>query len=68
VVYFTLKERNYPVPLQPPSAPEPRPKSKLEKRMIHVTVIHPNGSSTATYFPVEVSNGEDRVTINYKSL
>jgi hypothetical protein len=55
-------------PLQPPSVSEPRPKPKLEKRMIHVTVIHPNGSSTATYFPVEVSDGEDRVTIDYKNL
>ena len=67
-IYFALEERSYPVrpqtPFQLPSAPEPKPK----RQNIHVTVIHPNGSSTSTYFPIEVRNGEDEITIDYRTL
>lgn len=68
-VYFALEEKSYPIPPQTPYIPpQPRPKPELEKQIIWVTFIHLNGSSTSTGFPMEVINGENRVTIDHKRL
>jgi len=69
IVYYLLtRPQSYPAfpsKPSPPPSPEPQPKPKT----IHVTVIHPNGSSTSTYFPIEAWNGEeDGITIHAQRL
>ena len=71
-VYFVLAEKfsrkSYPVHPQIPWVPPKKETQPVKRNKIHVTVIHPNGSTTSTYFPIKVRNGEDEITIDYKNL
>ena len=66
-VYLALERKSYPVHPQTPWVP-PQKETQPVERIIWATVIHPNGSSTSTGFPVKVRNGEESITIDYKSL